>query len=71
MRMLRRTTLLGTLGLTAVFGLAQVGAAVFLIRRFEQYRPFSAAERVLWVGLALLLAAAEMLTAIGGVGSDS
>lgn len=70
MRMLRWTTLLGTLGLTAVFGLAQVGAVVFLIQRLEQYRPFGAAERALWVGLASLLAATEMLIAVGGARSD-
>ncbi len=69
MRMLRRTSFLGTLGLTAVFGVAQVGAAVFLIQRLEQHRPFTAAERVLWIGLVLLLAITEMLTAVGGARS--
>lgn len=69
MRMLRRTSFLGTLGLTVAFALAQVGAAVFLIQRLEQYRPFTAGERVLGIGLVLLLAITEMLTAVGGARS--
>lgn len=69
MRTLRRTTL-WTLGLTALFGMAQVGAAVFLIRRFEPYHTFTSFERVLTIGLVLLLAGAEMIAAVGGAEPD-
>lgn len=65
-----RTTRLGTLGLTALFGAAQVGAAAFLMQRFEPYHAFTSLERVLVIGLVLLLAGAEMIAAVGGAEPD-
>ncbi|MGB9592756.1 MAG: hypothetical protein ACPL7R_01300 [Anaerolineae bacterium] len=69
MRMSRTTTLPG-MGLTAVFGLAQVGAAMFLIQRAESYHPFTSLERVLVVGVVLLLVCAQMLVAAGAARPD-
>ncbi|GEM_PF-1888872 len=64
------TTSLRTLALTAVFGMAQVGAALLLAQRFEPYRTVGGPGRALLVGLALLLAVAEMLVAVGGARAD-
>jgi len=65
-----RTTTLPVIGLTAVFGLAQVGAAMFLIQRAKPYHPFTSLERVLLVGVVLLLVCAQMLVAAGGARRD-
>ncbi len=65
-----RTTRLGTLGLTALFGMAQIGAAVFLIQRCEPYHAFTSLERVLVIGLVSLLVGAEMIAAVGGAKPD-
>ncbi len=65
-----RTKTIGTMGLTALFGLAQVGAAVFLLQRFDSYPTFGSLARVLLVGLAVLLAAAEMVAAMGDAKHD-
>lgn len=69
MRTLRKTAL-WALGLTALFGMAQVGAAVFLIQRFESHHPFTSLERVLLIGLVLLMVGAEMMAAAGGIKTD-
>lgn len=64
MRM-RRTSWRWTVGLTATFALAQVAAGLFLMHRLRALNPSGGLSSLVLGGLVLLLAVAEILTALG------
>lgn len=60
-----RTSWRWTLGLTAMFALAQLAAGLFLIQRLRALNSSGEPSPLLLGGLVLLLVGAELLTALG------